>query len=100
MSDLSYTASEASQALSKSNDAATNSQEQMKKALDEISSALGANGTAVGGQLGNMMEGSATSDLNQVITAFQNKLDGVIASTQQTNVEMENLADETQSLYK
>lgn len=100
MSDLSYTASEASQALSKSNDAATNSEEQMKKALNEISSALGMNGTAVGGQLGNMMESSATGDLNQVIAAFQNKLDGVIASTTQTNSEMEKLADEVQATYK
>lgn len=98
--DLSYNASDASQALSMSSENATSSNEQLKAIKDKISGYLGTSGTAVGGQLGEFMSSSFSSDLNPVFETLNSELNRLIDSISTTNTTMQNAEDETTALYR
>ncbi len=100
MADLSFTQEEASTVLSKSNDAASDSDAKMRDIINKVSSYFGNGGTAMGGNLGNVMDSSFESDIKPIFERLNNELSSLISSVNTTNVELQNLNDETTQLYQ
>ena len=100
MADLSFTQEEASTVLSKSNDAAVDSETKMKEIIQKVSSYFGAGGSAMSGNLGNVMDSSFEGDIKPIFDDLNNELSSLINSVSTTNVAMQNLNDETTQLYQ
>lgn len=100
MADVSYTREEAGQALSQTQETAANSEAQMKDIMTKVGQYFENGGTAMGGQLGNFMGSSFSADIKPIFDQLNRELNEAIEDVKFTNTNMDQAAQETESLYK
>ncbi len=100
MSDVSYSREEAGQALARTQETASSSEERMKDIMSKVAAYFDKSGSAMGGDLGNFMGGSFDADIKPIFEQLNRELSEAIDSVKTTNVNMDTAAQETESLYR